>query len=154
MRPVLHAIVSPVARRVLKRDMPIEGFLSFTSALQFQALNLVPRFLLALATVAVAKGLIDVSAADAALIGAAYVVAGAIGVLALFVPSGLGVRESTFVLLVVPVIPVEQAVIIALAARLVSTIADIALAAGYAALRITWARDKTRSAQPSTPPAG
>ena len=47
---------------------------------------------------------------------AAYVLAGAIGILAIFVPSGIGVREAIIVLVLSQYIPVAQAIVISLIA--------------------------------------
>ncbi|NTW42780.1 MAG: UPF0104 family protein, partial [Cellulomonadaceae bacterium] len=58
------------------------------------------------------------------------------GILAVFVPSGLGVRESVFVLIATAYMPVEQAIVIALLARLYSLIGDGVVALVYAVLKL------------------
>lgn len=51
--------------------------------------------------------------------------AGAVSMLAIFVPSGLGVREAMLLLLLSPIMPNEQALLIAIATRLWSVIIDL-----------------------------
>ncbi|MGC0144975.1 hypothetical protein, partial [Pseudactinotalea sp. Z1732] len=51
--------------------------------------------------------------------------------------SGVGVRESVFVLLSVAYLPVEQAIVLALAARLSATLGDGVVAGVYGLLTFT-----------------
>lgn len=55
---------------------------------------------------------------------AAYILAGAIGLLAIFVPSGIGVREAVIVLFASQYFSVEVAIVISIVARLYATLAD------------------------------
>jgi uncharacterized membrane protein YbhN (UPF0104 family) len=64
----------------------------------------------------------------------AYVIAGAVGILAIAVPSGIGVRESVFVFLAAPFVNTQEAIVLSLAARLWATLADVIVAAIYFAL--------------------
>jgi uncharacterized membrane protein YbhN (UPF0104 family) len=66
-----------------------------------------------------------------AVVGAAFVVAGAIGILAVFTPSGLGVREAVFIALVIPAgLSPVQAVSLAALARIITTLSDLVLVGG------------------------
>lgn len=127
--------VNLVARRALKRDTPVEYYLSPWDTLLYQLAFLVPRVINGLGLVAIVVGLPDVTPSEYLPLAAAYVLAGAAGILAVFVPSGLGVRESVFVLLAASYMPVEQAIVVSLLARLYSTLADVVVAAVYGALR-------------------
>ena len=97
-----------------------------------------PRLLNGAGFVLVAAAIAPVTPDDWALLGAIYVVAGAIGILAVFVPSGLGVREGVIVVLASPIIGASAAIFAAILARLIATAAD-ALVALVAAL-VLWKR--------------
>ncbi len=64
---------------------------------------------------------------------AAYVLAGAVGLLAIFVPSGIGVREAVIVLFTSQYFSIEVAIVLSLVARLYATLGDgvVALIYGY-----------------------
>jgi uncharacterized membrane protein YbhN (UPF0104 family) len=68
-------------------------------------------------------------------LAAAYVLGGAIGILAVFVPSGLGVREAVVFAFAVQMFTPAQAVLLSLLARLLSTVADAVVAVIYLVLR-------------------
>ncbi|WP_251150351.1 lysylphosphatidylglycerol synthase domain-containing protein [Cellulosimicrobium sp. Marseille-Q4280] len=124
-----------LARRTLKREIPHEYFLTSRQSLRFQVLYLLPRVVNGVGVVAIAISMIDPPASTYLPLACAYIIAGAVGILAVFVPSGIGVRESVFVLLATPYVPVEQAIVLSLAARLLATLADAVVAALYLALR-------------------
>lgn len=132
---VFRRAVGVVGRRVLKRDVPAEYFLARRAALGYQLAFLGPRVLNGLGFVCVVASFLPVPASAYLPLAAAYVLAGAIGILAVFVPSGLGVREGVIVLFASRYMPVEQAIVLSLVARLYSTLADGVVAALYAALR-------------------
>lgn len=134
-RTVFRRAVGLVGRRVLKRDVPPEYFLSRRAALGYQLAFLGPRVLNGLGFVCIVVSFLPVPASAYLPLAAAYVLAGAIGILAVFVPSGLGVREGVIVLFASRYMPVEQAIVLSLVARLYSTVADGVVAALYAALR-------------------
>ncbi|RMG39136.1 MAG: hypothetical protein D6719_14015 [Candidatus Dadabacteria bacterium] len=54
-----------------------------------------------------------------------YIFAGVIGFLAIFAPSGIGVREGLFIAVLAKLMPLEIATIVAIAARLVSTAGEL-----------------------------
>ena len=78
---------------------------------------------------------VDLTPQEALAFATAYVLSIAIGVLAIFAPSGLGVREATIVLILSQFIPAAQAIVIALLARLISTASDALVAILYAGFR-------------------
>jgi len=83
----------------------------------------------------------------------AYALAWAVGFLIVFFPGGIGPRELALVAVLAPVMPSASALVVALASRVVMTIADLVWAgAGLAIGR----RRQTRPAAPSPPaaPAG
>ena len=60
----------------------------------------------------------------------AYTLAGVIGMISLFAPAGLGVREGVLVAVLQFTLPVEVAILVALAARVWTTVIDLLLVGG------------------------
>ncbi|CAN5167252.1 lysylphosphatidylglycerol synthase transmembrane domain-containing protein [soil metagenome] len=135
---VFHGVISFASRRILKQPVPHEYFLSIPNTLGLLVGFVGPRLLNGLGFVLLAATIVPVPADQWLFYGAVYVVAGAIGILAVFVPSGLGVREGViFACLVAGGVSPAHAVIISLLSRLLSTIADAVVAAIYAGLRLS-----------------
>lgn len=95
-----------------------------------------PRVMNAVGFVLIADAILPFTPAHYLHLGAVYVLAGAIGLVAIFVPSGLGVRESVIVAGLSGLCNVEEAMLIAVLARFYSTAADIGVAILYTLL--TW----------------
>ena len=127
-----------LARRVIRRLGGTEPDgavrLSLGRILVFTAWFMIPRLINAVAFVLLAVSMLPVEPGHYVLLGAAYVLAGIVGIYAVFVPSGIGVREGVIVGFAATVFPVEQAIVLALAARLYATVADGLLGLGYLAL--------------------
>lgn len=136
---VFHRLVSALGSRVLRRTVPRETFLGFGPAMAFQAVYLVPRVLNGVGVMVIAAAVLGTNADAWLAITAAYAIAGAAGIVAVFVPSGLGVREAVFVALATPTLGVEGAIVVSIVARVLATIADGLLAVVWAALT-GWAR--------------
>lgn len=136
-KPFFHRVVSIPARRVLKQEVPAGYFLSSPQSLRFFLEFLGPRILNGIGFVMIAVTVSDIGPAEWAPFAAAYVLAGAIGILAFFVPSGLGVREAVIVLVLSQYVPVAEAIVISLLARLLSTIGDAIIALVYVLIRRT-----------------
>jgi uncharacterized membrane protein YbhN (UPF0104 family) len=68
---------------------------------------------------------------DVAAFAGAFATAYAVGVVIVFAPAGVGARETVFVLLLAPVTGVGAATALALLARVVHTLADVLMAAGW-----------------------
>lgn len=135
--PVFRFGSNLLARRALHREIPAEYFLRWTQALRYQLLYLLPRVINGAGFVAIAVAMVDVAPSAYLPLACAYIIAGAVGILAVFVPSGLGVRESVLVLLAAAYLPTEQAIVLALVARLYATVADAVVVAVYGILRLT-----------------
>jgi hypothetical protein len=134
-RRVFRWCTNLLARRTLKRDVPRDYFLGSGQALRYQLLYLLPRVVNGAGFVAIAVSMLDVPATAYLPLAAAYIIAGAVGILAVFVPSGIGVRESVIVLLTAAYLPVEEAIVLSLAARLYATIADGVVAGLYVTMK-------------------
>ncbi|UOQ89812.1 lysylphosphatidylglycerol synthase domain-containing protein [Agromyces endophyticus] len=131
-----HWIVSQLIRRTLKREVPAEYFLSSRQGLLLQLEFFVPRALNGIGFLFVGASVLDLAPNTWLPLASAYVLAGAIGILAFFVPSGLGVREAVIVLIASQYMPTAQAVVLALLSRLFATAADALVAALYGILRL------------------
>lgn len=136
-KPIFHRLVNIPARRVLKQEVPADYFLTSWQSLRFSVEFLGPRILNGIGFVLLAGTVADITPAEWLPFAAAYVLAGAVGILAFFVPSGLGVREAIIVLILSQYIPVAEAVVISLLARLLSTLGDGLVALLYVGLRRT-----------------
>ncbi|MBO1750954.1 flippase-like domain-containing protein [Actinotalea sp. BY-33] len=144
-RRVFRWGVNLVARRALKRDVPEEYFLGGRASIGYQLAFLLPRLVNGLGFVLIVASFLDVPSTAYLPLAATYVLAGAVGILAVFVPSGLGVRESVIVLLASRYMPVEQAIVLSLLARLYSTVGDVVVALVYGALKIRDVREGSAS---------
>lgn len=139
--PFFRAIVNIPARRALKGDVPRGYFLSGASTVWFLIGFLGPRILNGVGFLFIAASVTDLEADQWLPFAAAYILAGAIGILAVFVPSGLGVREAVIVAILSQYISVPEAIIISLLARLCSTVGDVLVAFIYAVTRLTVAKE-------------
>jgi len=135
-RWVFARILAPLLKRFAKKDVPPEYFLTNSAMLKFQLLYVVPRLLNGIGFVLVAASVTDVTAGEWLPLAAAYMLAGAAGLLAIFVPSGIGVREAVVVLFASAYMTVPEAIIAALLARLLSTLGDAFVALIYGYLRL------------------
>lgn len=114
-----------------KQKLAQEEMLSGKDNIKFFLLFIIPRIINGTAFVFIAESLINISASQYLAFGSLYVLAGIVGVLAVFVPSGLGVREAVIVLFASAYIPSEQAVLLALVSRFYATVADVLVAVVY-----------------------
>lgn len=136
-KPFFHKVVSIPARRVLKQEVPPEYFLGNGRTILAFFEFLGPRALNGIGFVLLANSVSPIGPGEWLPFAAAYVLAGAIGILAFFVPSGLGVREAVIVLILSQYIPTPEAIIISLLARLLSTVGDGLVALIYVVVRRT-----------------
>lgn len=142
---ILRAALGVASRRVMKSTLPREYVLPGASSLGFSVAYIAPRVVNGIGFVALAASIAPL-APDAWLVyAAAYTLAGAIGILAVFVPSGIGVREGVlFAVLVAAGAAPADAVLLAVVARLLSTLSDAVLGIAWAALRFFPRKDSTR----------
>jgi hypothetical protein len=133
--PVFQPFAIWAARRLLRREIDPEYFLSSGHTLALLLGYLLPRVLNGAGFVLVATDITDVAPDVVLPLAVTYVLAGAIGILAIFVPSGLGVREAVIVIIASQFIPLADAILLSLLARLYATVADAAVAGLYLAIR-------------------
>lgn len=119
-----------------KQKLRPDEMLSASQNLEFFIKFLIPRVFNGAAFVFVVESLIGLDPSQYLVFASIYILAGIIGLMAVFVPSGLGVREAVIVLFASAYMPAEQAVALALVSRFYATLADILIAAIYLGLRM------------------
>lgn len=133
-RPLFYWMLNKAFALLKKKPFQKSDFLSARDLALFQLGYLAPRILNAIGFVWVASSLLPIEPYMYLGLGATFVLASVVGLLAFFVPGGLGVREAVIVLLVSAYFPVEQAILLSIVARLYATIADIGVALVYVVL--------------------
>ncbi|MFP5359725.1 MAG: lysylphosphatidylglycerol synthase domain-containing protein [Actinomycetes bacterium] len=142
---VFHRVVSILGKRTLKRDVPRDLFLPFSTTMGYQVAFLLPRVINGVGVVVIAVALADAAPDSWVPLVAAYAIAGAVGILAVFVPSGLGVREAVFVLFAAPYLGTATAIVVSLVARVLATAADAVIAGLYGILTLNARKARQQS---------
>jgi len=130
----LVALIPPVFTRLLNlglrllRQPPLTLQLTYRTILAFFGARLVGHFLLGAGFVLFVSGLGAVSWSAAPLVASAYVGAWLIGFLAVFVPTGIGVREGALVVLLGSQFPFAAISTIALGYRIAIALRDLLVA--------------------------
>ncbi|MDO5661191.1 MAG: lysylphosphatidylglycerol synthase domain-containing protein [Brachybacterium sp.] len=135
--PAFRRILDLPAKKVLKQPLPREYFLSGPQALLSSLEFVIPRAINGVGFVLIAHTVSDIGPGMWLPFAATYALAGAIGILAVLVPSGIGVREAVIVLVLSQYVSAPEAIIIALLARLLATFADALVALMYLLIRRT-----------------
>jgi hypothetical protein len=133
-KPVFYRLINFALKLTKKKPLEPHYFLDFKELMIQQLAFLVPRILIGAGFVLICMSVVPVSPSQYLGLGATYILAGIIGILALFVPSGIGVREGIIILFASAYFPVETATLLALLSRFYATLADIILALIYVGL--------------------
>lgn len=133
--PAFHALIALPARRLLKAEVPRDYFLSGPRTVLSLGEFLLPRLLNGIGFVIIAATVSDITPQHWLPFIATYALAGAIGILAILVPSGLGVREAVIVVVLSQYVPTSEAIVISLLARLLATLGDALVALLYVTVR-------------------
>ena len=131
---IFYTIINALLRLAKRKPIGSESILSSRQIASNTVLYLIPRVLNGVGFVVIAAAIFTVTPNMYIPLASSYIFASIVGMLAVFVPSGLGVREGIIVLLVGPYFSPEQAIILALIARFFSTIADIGVLVVYMTL--------------------
>lgn len=131
---IFYTIINALLRLAKRKPIGSESILSSRQIASNTALYLIPRVLNGIGFVVIAAAIFTVTPDMYVPLASSYIFASIVGMLAVFVPSGLGVREGIIVLLVGSYFSPEQAIILALIARFFSTIADIGVLVVYMTL--------------------
>jgi uncharacterized membrane protein YbhN (UPF0104 family) len=146
---VLHPrVFGPLTRRVLTRlgREPLETLLSMRGIWQLAGVYALAYASLGIGVWATVRGFTGDDAGGPLLVGAGFLLSFVISMLAFVFPSGLGVREGIFALVLARELPGGVAIAAAAATRLVLTLVEIAFAAAVVALE--------RRRQARRPPQG
>lgn len=130
-RRVFYALLNLALRLAKKRPLEKNELLSSKQIFVNTLYYMIPRILNGIGFVLIAVAMFDISPDMYIPFASMFIFASIIGMLALFVPSGLGVREGIIVLFASIYIPTEQAIVLALVARFFTTMADIGVFALY-----------------------
>jgi len=137
----LRYLVNPVASRISQmrklngnERLPVMTWFAILSLL---AGFIIPRIINGLGVGLVTLSLIPDMTIDSVLVVAAvYTIASAVGVLWVFVPSGIGVREATFVALLAALgFSIVDGIIISVVVRLISTLSDVLVAVIFVGMK-------------------
>lgn len=130
-RPAFQFLLNSMFKVLKKKPFKESDFLPTRDLVLYQLGYLLPRLLNGVGFVFIVQSLVSVGADMYVGLAAIYILASIVGLLAIFVPGGLGVREAVIVVFASVYFPVEQAIILALVARLYATISDLGVAAVY-----------------------
>lgn len=106
-------------------------FLNIQQILGFLFIYTLPRIVNGIAFILIAISLFDISSSNYLLFASTYIFAGIIGLLAIFVPSGIGVREAIIVIFLGGILGTTPAIVLSIYTRFFATIADVFLAIIY-----------------------
>ena len=124
---LLNAVLKIAKRKPLLQNELLTSRQIFANTLYY----MIPRILNGIGFVVIASAMFAVTPDMYVPVASIFIFAGIIGMLALFVPSGIGVREGIIVLLMSVYIPADQAIVLALVARFFTTIADLGVLVLY-----------------------
>lgn len=129
--PIFGYFVNLALKVLGRKKVTPEYLLSTNDIVHNALLYLAPRCINVVGMMILASAIIPLPIHELALIGAAFVLASIIGMLAFMVPGGLGVREGVFVLLCSYFMDTETAIALAVVTRLFTTVADIGVFGVY-----------------------
>lgn len=133
-KKIFYSLFNLAFKKLRNQTISEEYFFDSKSLFEFFLKFLIPRIITAAGFILVAMSFLEVTPDMYVGLGSAYILAGIVGILAIFVPSGLGVREAVIVLFVSNYFPTETAIALSLIARLYNTLADGLLALVYVGL--------------------
>ncbi|CAN5643389.1 lysylphosphatidylglycerol synthase transmembrane domain-containing protein [soil metagenome] len=120
----MNTLIGKFIRKITGMEVAKKYILSLKGMSIFTAWFSISRLLNAIGFVVLAASILPVTPGMYVPLGAAYVFAGIVGMYAIMVPSGLGVREAVVAVFASTYFPPEQAIVAALLARLYATVAD------------------------------
>ena len=130
--PILRRLIELAIRATRRKVDPATiSYIGLGDALRLQLLYTLPRIINGVGFVALVATVHHVTPGSAIVLIAAYTLAGILGIVAFFVPSGIGVREAVIVIILSRMMPSEVALAIAINARIYATISDGVLGVGY-----------------------
>ena len=128
---VFHGIVNFLSKKLWKKEIGSDQFIPTNKLIKMQFWYILPRIITGVGFVLLAQSLFTITSDMYIPLAAIYILAGIIGILAIFVPSGIGVREAVIVALASFYFSIEQAIILSIVARLYATVADVGIFGVY-----------------------
>lgn len=122
---VLHFLVNFVLRKIKKVEMPLDGFLGTSDIIQVIFYYFIAHFLNGAAFFFLIRSLANLTFYDMIGIIGIFVLAATLGIVAIFAPSGLGIREGALVIFLQFYFPISIAVLISLIARIWAILGEI-----------------------------
>jgi hypothetical protein len=129
-------IFGPLSSRVLRRvgREPLTTFLTLRQVIGLGALYSLCYCLLAVGVWATVRGLVGPPAGNVLVVGAAFLLSFVVSMLAFVFPSGLGIREGVFALVLARTLPGGVAIAVAAGTRLALTVVEIGFAGAMNAI--------------------
>ncbi len=125
---VFYPIFNFILRKLRNTEIDSSIFLSYSTILLIVVYYVGVVFIAAIAFIFLIMSITSVNISDMAGIIAAFCLANGLGVAALFVPSGLGVREGVMATLLKSYFPFSIAILISLLARVWTTVNEVLFA--------------------------
>lgn len=126
MPPVFNRMVSIAYKIIKKKTLDTEHLASGKTILRGSSLFIIGALLSGLSLFFIAKAVYpSLGIHDMLYVMGASNLAGAMGMLAVFVPSGIGVRDGILLLLLSAIMPTELALVITVIGRLWSVVMDL-----------------------------
>lgn len=126
--PIWKKASDLLLRPLMRYDPGLMGKTPRTLLIKIQLGYVISRMVNGIGFVLIAQSLFDITPSMWLPLIAFYMLAGLLGSLAIFAPSGLGVREGVLVALTIHYFSLEQAALLAVVTRLYTILTDILLA--------------------------
>ncbi len=123
---IFNYLLSMAYRVIRRKTLPVEHYTNTTTVIRGAGLYIIGSIINGLALFFIAKSLYDpLPYQDILFVIGVGTFSGAAGMLAIFVPSGIGVRDGIQLALLSLVVPVEYALAITIMARLLDVMTDL-----------------------------
>jgi uncharacterized membrane protein YbhN (UPF0104 family) len=120
-----NGLLNFVFLKIKKQNLGLENSTSFKLNVKIILLYSIGAILTAFSLFLVARSVVYISPDSIPYVMGVSTLSGAIGMMAIFVPSGLGVREVSQVALLSVIMPIDQAVLISVLSRFWSIATDL-----------------------------
>lgn len=122
---IFYPVLNWIFRKIGKADIKFQKILNFKNILKIIAGCLIVTILYAVSFACLVASLTNITWVNLPAILSIFPLAASLGVLVLFAPSGLGVREGVTVGILQLFLPVSVAILIAMIARLWTTLTEL-----------------------------
>jgi len=127
---LFYLIFNFILRKFNKPEVPQTNFLSYRRIIEIVSYYFLAHFLNGVAFFFLIKSIANLTFYDIMWIIGVFILAATLGMVAVFAPSGLGVREGVLVLFLQLCFPLSIAVFISLIARIWATLGEIIIFIG------------------------